>query len=223
MQSLEKTGSVEIYGMPISGNVIPCVTFALDKGCGAFVFKDMMKGELKSPDMLKINPFGQMPSMKDGNFCLAESGAILRYLANTYAIDAYGGFDAKKRAEIDWVLDWQGTNFIDHFKKLWYSVAGFAPVPESYPEACTACCASLDTFATKFLTGKKFVGGATMSIADYKLGCWLWYLSHPVIKKKTGLQLPTRYVTYVEDYLAALSPASVTFLEAGKGFLDSKA
>eukprot|EP00928_Gymnodinium_smaydae_P048887 TRINITY_DN32749_c0_g1_i1.p1 TRINITY_DN32749_c0_g1~~TRINITY_DN32749_c0_g1_i1.p1 ORF type:complete len:253 (+),score=69.37 TRINITY_DN32749_c0_g1_i1:62-760(+) len=223
MQSVESTADVDIYGMPISGNVIPCVTFAMDSKCGKFVFKDMMKGELKSAEMLKVNPWGQMPSMKDGEYCLAESGAILRYLANVYNMDAYGGFDAKARGTIDWALDWIGTNFGQNYFKIWYPVAGFAPAPEDQKKANEDAVANLKTFESKFLSGgKKFITGDRMSIADYKLGCLLWYLDQPAIKKKTGFELPARFKMYVQDYKAALSPASQEFLKAGEGFMQTK-
>ena len=42
------------------------------------------------PEMLKINPWHQMPNMSDGALNLAESGAIIRYIANKYAPSTYG-------------------------------------------------------------------------------------------------------------------------------------
>merc|ERR1719171_919965 len=100
------TGDCKIYGMDHSGNVIPPVLFARDKKCGDFVFKNMMSGELKTTEMLAVNPFGQMPSMSDGSYNLAESNTMLRYMANAYDISAYGGLDVGERARIDWALDW---------------------------------------------------------------------------------------------------------------------
>eukprot|EP00928_Gymnodinium_smaydae_P053708 TRINITY_DN37632_c0_g1_i1.p2 TRINITY_DN37632_c0_g1~~TRINITY_DN37632_c0_g1_i1.p2 ORF type:complete len:234 (-),score=76.63 TRINITY_DN37632_c0_g1_i1:112-813(-) len=223
MTSGDATANVEIYGMPISGNVIPCVTFATDSNCGKFVFKDMLKGELKSAEMLAVNPWSQMPSMKDGGYCLAESGAILRYLANVYNIEAYGGMDAKARGTIDWALDWIGTNFGKNYANIWYPVAGFGAAPDDQKKANQDAVDNLNTFAAKFLpAGKKFISGDRMSIADHKLGCLVWYLDQPAIKKKTGFELPPRFKTYVQDYLAALSPASKEFLKAGEGFMQSK-
>eukprot|EP00449_Zooxanthella_nutricula_P022035 CAMPEP_0198539234 /NCGR_PEP_ID=MMETSP1462-20131121/48299_1 /TAXON_ID=1333877 /ORGANISM="Brandtodinium nutriculum, Strain RCC3387" /LENGTH=224 /DNA_ID=CAMNT_0044269283 /DNA_START=158 /DNA_END=832 /DNA_ORIENTATION=- len=223
MTAASATGNVEIYGMQISGNVIPCVTFAQDSKCGAFVLKDMMKGEMRTPEMLAVNPWGQMPSMKDGDFCLAESNAILRYLANCYNIQAYGGSDAQKRAMIDWAMDWVSTNFMtNYFKYIWYPVAGFGSPASDQAKVNQECNSSLDLFEKKFLPNKKFIGGENMNIADYKLGCLLWYLSHPAVKAKSGYELPKRYKTYVDDYVTAMSPESQKFLDAGKAFLNSK-
>lgn len=42
------------------------------------------KLEHKSPDYLKINPLGLIPAIKDGDFVLGESNAILTYLCEKY-------------------------------------------------------------------------------------------------------------------------------------------
>lgn len=43
----------------------------------------------KSPDFLKMNPFGQIPVIQDGDVTLADSNAILVYLAHEYADDQW--------------------------------------------------------------------------------------------------------------------------------------
>lgn len=95
--------------------------------------------------------------------------------------------------------------------------------PADQEQANADANANLEKFEKKFLTGKKFLGGNSMNIADYKLGCFLWYLDHPTIKKKMKYELSPRFKQYVQDYMGALSPKSKEFLEAGKGFMDSKA
>ncbi len=49
-----------------------------------FVLLDMSAGEHRQPEFLKINPFGKVPAIVDGDLTLFESGAILLYLDRQY-------------------------------------------------------------------------------------------------------------------------------------------
>ncbi len=44
----------------------------------------MLKGEHKTPEFLKKNPYGQVPVLEDGDLTLSESNAMLVYLAMQY-------------------------------------------------------------------------------------------------------------------------------------------
>ena len=48
---------------------------------------DLAKGAHKQPDFLAMNLFGQVPVIQDGEVTLADSNAILVYLARRYAAD----------------------------------------------------------------------------------------------------------------------------------------
>ena len=221
-------GPVNVYGMPISANVIPAVLVCLDHKCGQMEMMNMMEGAHKTPEALAINPFHQIPSMKDSSndFCLAEGNAILRYIACKYAPLTYAGAlggDAQilARAEIDWALDWCSTNWGKNFSQLWYPVVGFGAPPDDYPKACEAALANLAKFEAKFLSGgNKFIGGDTLTIADYKCAINFWYVGFPAVKKVTGFELPPRIQTYCDDFISACP--STEFLETAKGFMASK-
>lgn len=45
---------------------------------------DASKGETKTPEYLKVNPFGHVPALVDGGVTIAESGAICLYLADKF-------------------------------------------------------------------------------------------------------------------------------------------
>lgn len=45
---------------------------------------DLAAGEHKQPDFLSMNPFGQVPVLKDGADIISDSNAILVYLATKY-------------------------------------------------------------------------------------------------------------------------------------------
>ena len=48
------------------------------------VFVDLAKGEHKQPAFLALNPFGQVPVIDDNGTVIADSNAILVYLAKKY-------------------------------------------------------------------------------------------------------------------------------------------
>ena len=48
------------------------------------VFVDLVNGAHKQPDFLALNSFGQIPVLDDQGVVLADSNAILVYLANKY-------------------------------------------------------------------------------------------------------------------------------------------
>lgn len=75
---------------------------------------DLMKGENKTPEYLKINPMHQIPALVDGDFIVTESRAIMTYLVNSRkpGSDLYPS-DPKKRALIDQRLYFDAINFFE--------------------------------------------------------------------------------------------------------------
>jgi len=213
-----------VRGMAISHNVIPAVLLARDLGCGDFEEMNIMTGAHMTPEMLKVNPWHQMPNLSDGDLNLAESGAIVRYIAQKYGPHLYGGDDSAKRATIEWALEWISTNFgKNNFPNIWYPVTGFGPPPADQAEANKKAVENLELFEKQFLTGPgKFIGGASSpTVADYVVATKLHCINLPVIKAKTGFELPARSKIYVLDFLSQCK--SKDFFQAHDGFLASKA
>lgn len=62
---------------------------------------DMANGAHKAPDYLKISPFGQVPAIDDNGVTLADSNAIVTYLADRYADDAsWVGHSPEEKAHV---------------------------------------------------------------------------------------------------------------------------
>ncbi|MFA5120640.1 glutathione S-transferase family protein [Zavarzinia sp.] len=63
---------------------------------------NLAKGEQRKPPFLAVNPAGQVPVLDDGGLLLAESNAILVYLARKYAPgSAWLPNDAEGGAEVE--------------------------------------------------------------------------------------------------------------------------
>lgn len=58
------------------------------------------------PEYLKMNPNGLIPTIRDGDLVLWESGAILRYLAARYGDEGFWPSDPAKRAPLDMWAEW---------------------------------------------------------------------------------------------------------------------
>jgi glutathione S-transferase len=56
--------------------------------------------EQKSTEYLAMNPFGQVPVLKDGNTIIRDSQAILVYLARAYGADHWFPADATQAAQV---------------------------------------------------------------------------------------------------------------------------
>lgn len=175
------------------------------------------------PEMLAINPWHQMPNMSDGDVHIAESGAIIRYIANKYGPETYGGSDVAAKAIIDWALEWASTNFSKNYSTIWYPTAGFGAPPDDQKAANAKALENLDLFEKKFLCGPgKFIGGSSKpSIADFVCATRFYMCSHAACKKVTGFELPAKIKIYVQDFISACPPFK-GFLAAHDGFLSTK-
>ncbi|EQB29825.1 glutathione S-transferase family protein [Sphingobium ummariense] len=73
---------MKLYHHPLSGHSHRAVLFASLLGVPhELVEVDLMAGAHKQPAFLKLNPFGQVPVLEDDGVVIADSNAILVYLA----------------------------------------------------------------------------------------------------------------------------------------------
>ncbi|WFU51612.1 glutathione S-transferase family protein [Sinorhizobium terangae] len=64
-----------------------------------FVPINILAGETRHPDFLRLNPAGKLPVLVDGDFVLTESAAIVMYLAEKYGAKGLMPTDLKERAQ----------------------------------------------------------------------------------------------------------------------------
>ncbi|XP_077996265.1 glutathione S-transferase theta-1-like [Glandiceps talaboti] len=81
-------------------------------------------GDTRKEAYQAINPVMRVPAIKDGQFTLSESAAILKYLAAKYnTADHWYPSDVQKRAKVDQYIAWHHMNTREHsIKAFWTEV-----------------------------------------------------------------------------------------------------
>jgi glutathione S-transferase len=92
---------MKLYDLTLSGNCYKARLFlGLIGQTAELVPVNLLQVEHKQPPFLSINPRGQVPVLEDGDIRLADSQAILVYLARRYADEAWYPQDALTQARI---------------------------------------------------------------------------------------------------------------------------
>ncbi|XP_063370310.1 glutathione S-transferase D7-like isoform X1 [Cydia amplana] len=128
------------------------------------VLTNIMEGQHKTPEFLKMNPQHTIPTMDDNGFILWESRAIMAYLVNAYGRDdSLYPKNPRLRALVDSRLNFDlGTLFLRYFNL-------YAPVLFHGDEYNEESAAKLDEalgWLNSMLEGRAFVAGDNMTIAD---------------------------------------------------------
>nr|XP_021509435.1 glutathione S-transferase theta-1 isoform X2 [Meriones unguiculatus] len=149
-----------------------------------FQLVDLLKGHHHSKEYITINPLRKVPSLKDGQFILSESVAILLYLTHKYKVpDHWYPQDLQARARVDEYMAWQHTTLRKScLRALWHKVMFPVFLGEQVPsERLAATLAELDVnlkmLEDKFLQDKAFLVGPHISLADLVA---ITELMHPV-------------------------------------------
>jgi glutathione S-transferase len=153
---------MRIYGDIISGNCLK-VKYTADRLGLPYQWHaiDVLKGESRTPEFLAMSDMGQVPVVVfDGGPALAQSNAIIRYLARGSSLLPDDAFLA---AKVDELLFWEQYSHepfiaVCRFQKLYL---------KKQPEAWRAERGekALD-FSEKRLTGRNWFVGEAMTIAD---------------------------------------------------------
>lgn len=93
-----------LYDFPTSGNARKVRLILAELGL-EFEHVAVPRARPRPDWYLEVNPFGGVPAIRDGDLVLAESQAILRYLATREGRDDLYPAEPAARARVDWALD----------------------------------------------------------------------------------------------------------------------
>ncbi|CAM6069066.1 unnamed protein product [Sphagnum tenellum] len=114
--------SLKVYGKPYSANVTRVLITLAEKNVDDYqmVPIDLLTGGNKTPEYLKLQPFGQIPAFQDGDFTLYESRAIARYISDKYEGQgtALFGKTEREKALVNQWLEVESQNYNPCARKL---------------------------------------------------------------------------------------------------------
>jgi len=135
---------------------------------------DMASGKNKSEGWYKVNPFGQVPtaftSEEEGLF---ESNSILRYVARLgEEKHSLYGKSLLETSRIDAFLD-VGLTYDNQVAHWIYPILGFMPLNEGNRDESIKRVKTILAGLNRHLTGKEFLVGSTVTLADIAMTCHL--------------------------------------------------
>ena len=144
-------------------------------------------GGLDDDDFRAMTPFARVPVLKDGDFTLSESNAILRYLAVTQdGGEAFYPADPKQRAKIDMWMDFGNVTIFPEFITLFQQVVR---VPAKDRRMNIINMANRRFQAATLTVGSQlgdnpWITGENLTLADIAIGTYMYrYYSMPMIKR----------------------------------------
>lgn len=160
--------SMKIYGDANSGNCLKvkwtCDALALPY---TWIDVDTMKGGSRTPEFLKLNPWGQVPTVEfDDGRRLAQSNAIIRYLARASDLVPKDAFAA---AQMDAWLFWEQNSHEPYVAVCRFQMVYLGkPVSALDENLVTRGYVALDHLE-RALGDKRFLLGDAFSLADISL------------------------------------------------------
>ncbi len=138
------------------------------------IYLDYMKGDLKSPAYLKINPTGKVPAFEENGFALWESNAINKYLCGKRPGNALYPADPRVQADIDRWLSWEIAHFNDQLGILAFQTVlkpnVFGQQPDDHLVAWSMhMLRGHADVLERHLDGRNFMVGDDITIADYAI------------------------------------------------------
>lgn len=133
-----------------------------------FVSVNLLAGEHKRPEFLRINPAGKVPVLVDGDRVIPESAAIVLYLADKYPEKALLPVDPAQRAQ---VYRWVMFAVTELEQPLWRITRHtFLYPPEKRSPADIELAredfATMAAILDKHLEAREFIVGDTLTVAD---------------------------------------------------------
>ncbi|MEO6984350.1 MAG: glutathione S-transferase [Paralcaligenes sp.] len=136
-------------------------------------------GVVNTPEYRAMNPNGLVPCIKDDDFILWESNAIVRYLCAKHGDGVWFAHDLKQRAMADQWMDWANSTFAGPFRDLFLNTVRL-PVEQRKKDVAQRAlqiCAGHLKIVDAALSKKPFLSGDNFGMGDIPLACsiYVWF------------------------------------------------
>jgi glutathione S-transferase len=130
-------------------------------------------GVNKTPEYLKMNPTGLVPTIEEDGFVLWESHSIVRYLAAKHSAGTLSPTDLRRRADAERWMDWTFTFQREFQRPIFWPLVRTPPEKRDLNaiEAARKVCAELLRIPETVLAERTYLAGDELTIADIPLGC----------------------------------------------------
>ena len=206
-------GSAKVYGLPASMNCCGPIMLAFELAVGWSCATSWRSH--KTPEYAQVNAYQLIPGLKDGDVCIGESCAILRYLGLTYMPSAYPPTNllSAPGSTSPWTRSPTCTSSIETV----YVTFGYSGPPADQKKAVADYLAPCDKWLGTFVGDGPFVGGSgSPTIADYKAVPFFFAAMQPACKKTIGLAMPPKVTAYVDAFCAAVKSSG--FMSSAGGY-----
>ena len=166
---------IKVWGRASSSNVQSVMWCIAELGLPhERIDAGLMYGVNNTPDYLAMNPNGTIPTLIDDDGpAMWESGAILRYLANSYADEPFWPKDPLRRADVDRWAEWAKVSVQMNFNAPIFWPVVRLPAEKRDDENLQG---AITTFENKLriaqdqLKNHSFLVGDNLTLADIQFG-----------------------------------------------------
>lgn len=122
-----------------------------------------------APEFIALNPNAMVPVIRDGDFTLWESNAIIRYLAARYGDGSLYPPEPMARAQVDQWIDWQASDLNASWSYAFMALVRKSPAhgdASAVAASSARWTAHMRTLEGQLQKTGGFVAGAGFTLAD---------------------------------------------------------
>lgn len=120
------------------------------------------------------NPVQVVPTIRDGDITVWESGACVRYLARAYGGGSLWPSEPAELAMADMWMEWHRSDIASAFFPLFQAKVRGLPIPEEKQAQMVLDCGRIFGQLDAQLSGREYICGPSLTVADIVNGAIMY-------------------------------------------------